>query len=70
LAAIEEDEIQYGINFSALPNGVYDLHVQASAKIIGGSTTLFSNILTHKITKFVEGSHEAFIMVYIPEKIE
>ena len=70
LAAAEEDEIQFGLNLTTLPHGVYTLTVQASAQIAGTLTVLPSNTLTHKIAKFEEGSHENLLMVYLPEVTE
>ena len=70
LAAADEDEIQYGLNLTELTHGTYTLKVEASAQIAGTLTILKSNILTHKIAKFVAGSHEQLLMVYLPEVTE
>ena len=70
LAATDEDEIQTLMDLSVLPHGVYVLKVQASAKIVGTTTTLTSNILTHKIARFDSGSNDPLLMVYLPEVTE
>lgn len=70
LTAAEEDEIQFTMNLSSLPHGVYVLKVQASAKIVGSTTVLTSNTLTHKIARFDSASHDPLLMVFLPEKTE
>lgn len=70
LNATEEDEIQHALDLSGLPHGVYVLKVQASAKIIGSTTVLTSNTLTHKIARFDSNSHDPLLMVYLPEVTE
>ncbi len=70
LAATDEDEIQHGLNLVGLMHKSYVLKVQASARISGTTTTLTSNVLTHKLAYFTNTSNAPVLMVYIPEVTE
>ena len=70
LATTDEDEIQHGLDLSALNHEVYVLKVQASARIAGTTTTLTSNVLTHKLARYVAGSNQPLLMIAVPEVTE
>ena len=70
LTVTDEDEIQYEFNLSSLPHDVYVLKVQASARISGTTTTLTSNVLTHKLARFAPGSSDPLLMVMFPDVTE
>ena len=58
------------LNLTDLNHGVYVLQVQMQAKISGSELIIYSNVLTHKLIRFVTGSSNALFAVNIPERIE
>lgn len=70
LATTDEDEIQYGLDLNALNHDVYILKVQATARIAGSTQVLPSNVLTHKLARYVEGSNQPLLMIGLPEITE
>ena len=61
---------QTELNLSALGHGSYIMTVQAIAKIAGSSTTIESNILSHKISKFDSDINSALFTAHLPDKVE
>lgn len=58
------------LNLTNLNHGVYVLQVQMQANISGSDLVIYSNVLTHKLIRFVSGSSNALFAVNIPNKIE
>ena len=58
------------LNLTNLNHGVYVLQVQMQAKISGSELIIYSNVLTHKLIRFVSGSANALFAVNIPDRIE
>ena len=60
----------FQLNLEKLPHGVYTLKVQMTAKITGSTQVIPSNILTHKLIRFVPGTQGALFAVSMPESVE
>ena len=60
----------FSLNLEKLPHGVYTLAVQMSANIAGSTQVIPSNILTHKLIRFIPGTQGALFAVNAPEKAE
>ena len=60
----------FQLNLEKLPHGVYTLKVQMTAKIAGSTQVIPSNILTHKLIRFVPGTQGALFAVSVPDSIE
>lgn len=59
------------LDLTNLPHGVYVLKVQMQANITGSEKFIYSNILTHKLIRFIpDSSTEALLAVNIPDHIE
>lgn len=58
------------LGLTNLAHGVYIVKVQMQANIAGSEKVIFSNVLTHKLIRFVPGSVGALLAVNVPEKIE
>ena len=69
LISSTEDDISYNINLENQLHGIYVLTVQASVKIGGTNKVLTSNILSHKLAKYVT-NNKPLLMIDIPEKTE
>ncbi len=61
---------QVKLDLDKLNHGVYVMQVIVQAKISGTTTIVKSNILTHKIIRFVSGSSNALLAIVLPDKIE
>jgi hypothetical protein len=60
--------ITKSLKLSELAHGEYTLKVQASASV--GGTTIYSNILTHKLLRYDEEVAQPIFSALIPEKTE
>lgn len=61
---------QIELNLSELNHGVYNIEVQATARLTGSSIILPSNILTHKLIRQAEGNVSPLFATVLPERIE
>ena len=61
---------QTDLNLSNLNHGNYIMTVEAIAQITGSSTTIPSNILTHKVSKFDENINSALFTALLPDRLE
>jgi hypothetical protein len=69
MATNKLDNFDIQLDLSKISHGVYDLEIALNAKIVGTEKTLFSNILKHKIIKFVD-STSPLLAVQTPSKLE
>ena len=60
----------FSLNLEKVPHGVYTLAVQMTANIAGSTQVIPSNILIHKLIRFVPGTQGALFAVNAPEKAE
>lgn len=58
------------LDLKSLPHGVYVLKVQMTANITGSEKIISSNILTHKLIRFIPGSAGALFAINVPKEIE
>lgn len=57
---------QVRLNLTNRDHGVYIMEVRAQAQISGSSTTIYSNILTHKVIRFIPESANPLLAVVLP----